>query len=231
MCWRITTSKDYSHLRVHIISYFWCFVNFVNNSLLILFSFFTFFISIFIMSMVENMKDEKKYYPYLDIIRIISCLGVLFYHLGYLKGGFLSVCCFFVLSGYLSYISLSRKDTVHLKEYYKNHFFHIYLPLLIVVFLTTCVVSFIPNIHWFQLKPETTSVLFGYNNYWQLSVNSDYFARHISSPFMHFWYIGILLQFELIFHFFFLFLKNLATSLKRSGHIFLRLKFSGYLNR
>ena len=154
------------------------------------------------------MKDEKKYYPYLDIIRIISCLGVLFYHLGYLKGGFLSVCCFFVLSGYLSYISLSRKDTVHLKEYYKNRFFHIYLPLLIVVFLTTCVVSFIPNIHWFQLKPETTSVLFGYNNYWQLSVNSDYFARHISSPFMHFWYIGILLQFELVFPFFFLFLKK-----------------------
>ena len=37
----------------------------------------------------------------------------------------------------------------------------------------------------------------------------DYFARHISSPFMHFWYIGILLQFELVFPFIFLILKKL----------------------
>ena len=154
------------------------------------------------------MKEDKKYYKLLDIIRVVSCIGVLLYHLGYLQGGFLSVCSFFVLSGYLSYISLSRKDKVNFKEYYKKRFKHIYLPLLIVVFITTCITAFMGDIHWFQLKPESTSVLFGYNNYWQLSVNADYFARHVSSPFMHFWYIAILLQFEIIFPFIYLFIKK-----------------------
>ena len=56
-----------------------------------------------------------------------------------------------------------------------------------------------PNIEWFNLRPETNSVLLGYNNYWQLNANLDYFVRLISSPFMHFWYIALLLQFELIF--------------------------------
>ena len=163
------------------------------------------------------MKNEKKYYRDLDIIRVISCIGVLLYHLGFLKGGFLAVCCFFVLSGYLSYTSLSRKDNISLKEYYKSRLKHIYLPLICVVFLTTCFISFVPEIHWFQLKPETTSVLFGYNNYWQLSVNADYFARHISSPFMHFWYIGILLQFELVFPFLFVFIKK---SKEKIGKVF-----------
>ncbi len=150
------------------------------------------------------MKEEKKYYKELDLLRIISCLGVLFYHLGYLIGGFLSVCCFFVLSGYLSYFSLSNQKKFSFQKYYFKRFSHIYLPLLIVVFLTIATTSFFQNIHWFNLKPESSSVLFGYNNYWQLSVNADYFARHVNSPFMHFWYIAILLQFELIFPFVFL---------------------------
>ena len=156
---------------------------------------------------------DKKYYKLLDIIRIVSCIGVLFYHLGYLKGGFLSVCTFFVLSGYLAYISLSKKDKVSLLDYYKKRFIHIYLPLIIVVFSTTCLVSYFKDIHWFQLKPETTSVLLGYNNYWQLSVNQDYFARHISSPFMHFWYIGILLQFELLIPFIYQIIKFIKNKI------------------
>ena len=162
------------------------------------------------------MKENKKYYKLLDIIRVVSCIGVLLYHLGYLKGGFLSVCSFFVLSGYLSYTSLSRKENVSLFDYYKNRFFHIYLPLLVVVFLTVCVATFMPETHWFQLKPETTSVLFGYNNYWQLQVNADYFARHVSSPFMHFWYIGILLQFELIFPFLYLLIDGCKKRIHKS---------------
>lgn len=167
------------------------------------------------MSMVLKMKKSKDYYYNLDIIRILSCLGVLFYHLGLLKGGFLSVCSFFVLSGYLSYTSLSSKNKVSLKDYYIKRFQHIYLPLLIVVLITVGITYFIPVIHWFNLKVETTSVLFGYNNFWQLSVNADYFARHINSPFMHFWYIGILLQIDIVFPVFFLGIKKIKERTKK----------------
>ena len=157
----------------------------------------------------------KKYFKDLNIIRLIACIAVLLYHLNILKGGYLAVCTFFVLTGYLSCISAFRKEKFSLKEYYKNRLFKIYLPLVIVVFISIGIISFLPNIFWFNLKPETTSVLLGYNNFWQLNANLDYFARHVDSPFMHFWYIGILLQFDLVFPFIYLGLEKLGDYVKK----------------
>ncbi|MBR6690419.1 MAG: acyltransferase family protein [Bacilli bacterium] len=161
------------------------------------------------------MKCSKKYYKDLDLIRVVLCIGILLYHLNILKGGYLAVCSFFVLSGYLSCKSLFRKEKISLKDYYLNRILKIYLPLLLVVFISISVISFIPSINWFNLKPETTSVLFGYNNFWQLSANLDYFARHVNSPFIHLWYIAILLQFDLIFPFIFIGLKKLGEKINK----------------
>ncbi len=161
------------------------------------------------------MKRSKKYYKYLDYIRVLALINVLLYHLNILKGGYLAVCVFFVLSGYLSVISAFKTKKFSFKEYYKKILLKIYLPLLIVVFGTVVVISIFPNISWMNLKPETTSVLLGYNNFWQLNANLDYFARHISSPFMHLWYIAILLQFDLIFPFIFIPLRKLGDKVKK----------------
>lgn len=158
---------------------------------------------------------SSKYYKDINIIRVIACIAVIMYHLNILKGGYLAVCTFFVLSGYLSVISAFRKDKFSLKDYYKNRLKKIYIPLLVVVFITIVVISFLPNISWFNLKPETTSVLLGYNNFWQLDANLDYFARHIDSPFMHLWYISILLQFDLVFPFIFLLLKKIGDKISK----------------
>lgn len=154
------------------------------------------------------MESSKKYYKDLNIIRLVACIAVLFYHLGLLKGGYLAVCTFFVLTGYLSVVSSFKKKAFSIKEYYKNRFIKVYIPLVIVVFITIGVTSFFKNVYWISLKNETTSVLLGYNNFWQISANLDYFARHVDSPFMHLWYIGILLQFELIFPLLFRLLKK-----------------------
>ena len=159
------------------------------------------------------MKTEKKYYKELDIIRVLACIGVLLYHLGLLKGGYLAVCIFFVLTGYLAVISAFNKEKFSLWKYYKSRFIHIYVPLLIVVFVTIGIIHFIPDNNWINIKPETFSVIGGYNNYWQMSANLDYFARHVSTPFMHFWYIGILLQFELLFPLFFCLFKKIGEKI------------------
>ncbi|MBR1376191.1 MAG: acyltransferase family protein [Bacilli bacterium] len=159
---------------------------------------------------MKYKKEEKKYYRDLDIVRVFACIAIFLYHLGILKGGYLAVCTFFALSGYLSCISAFRKEKFSLKDYYKNRFLHIYLPLLLVVFISIAVVSLIPSIGWINLKPETTSVLLGYNNFWQLNANLDYFTRHVDSPFMHLWYIAILLQFDLVFPFIYIGLKKLG---------------------
>ena len=158
---------------------------------------------------------NKSYYKNLDIIRVVACIAVLLYHFGLLKGGYLAVCTFFVLSGYLSVASLFRKDKVSLKEYYYNRLLKLYLPMFVVTLITVSVVSLFPNINYLNLKPEVTSILLGYNNYWQLGANADYFARHTDSPFIHMWYISILLQFDLIFPFIYKMLDGLRKKFNR----------------
>ncbi len=156
----------------------------------------------------------KKYYKDLDLLRLFACIAVLLYHLNIIKGGYLAVCTFFVLTGYLSCKSAFKNKKFQIGQYYLNRLTHIYLPLIIVVFISIFAVSLL-SINWLNLKPETFSVIFGYNNFWQLGAKLDYFARHVSSPFMHFWYIGILLQFELVFPFIFMLFKKMGDKLHK----------------
>ena len=88
--------------------------------------------------------------------------------------------------------------------------------LLAVALITVGVVTLLPQISWLNLKPETTSVLLGYNNFWQISASQDYFARHGDSPFIHFWFIAILLQFELVFPLVFVVLKSIGKKISRA---------------
>ena len=164
---------------------------------------------------IKNKKNERKYFKYLDIIRLFACISVFLYHLGYLKGGYLAVCIFFVLSGYLSCISSFNEDKFSFKKYYVKRIKKIYVPLFFTVFITIFITSFLSNVGWFNLKPETTSVLLGYNNFWQLGANMDYFASHNHSPFMHLWYISILMQFDLIFPFIYIVLKKIGTKINK----------------
>lgn len=157
-------------------------------------------------------KDSKKYYKYLDYIRVFACFLVMFYHFGVLKGGYLAVCTFFVLSGYLSFVSAYNKDKFSFKVYYKNKILHLYLPLLIVVLISVGLINLISTGSYLSLKPEVKSVLFGYNNFWQLNANMDYFARHVTSPFMHLWYIAILFQFDLVFPFIYKFIRKVERN-------------------
>ena len=160
------------------------------------------------------MKN-KKYYKYLDYVRVLSCVAVFLYHLNILKGGYLAVCVFFVLTGYLSFISAFNKEKFSVGKYYIDRLKHIYLPFLLVVFITIFIISLIPSINWINLKPEATSAVFGYNNFWQLNASLDYFVRHVDSPFMHFWYISILLQFELIFPLLFIGIKKVSEKINK----------------
>ncbi len=145
------------------------------------------------------MRKMKTRILYIDLIRALLCITILLYHMGLLKGGYLAVCSFFVLSGYLSAQSL-RKVNFSALSYYKSRLLRVYLPLVMVVLVSLAVcLLMLPDLTWISMKQEITSILFGYNNFWQSSASMDYFARHIDSPYMHLWYIAILLQLEFIF--------------------------------
>lgn len=158
---------------------------------------------------------SKKYLVLIDYIRILACIQVFLYHLGLLKGGYLAVSIFFVLSGYLACYSAFKEEKFSILSYYRNKVLKIYLPLLLFVFITIFAVSFFQDVYWVNIRGETSSVLLGYNNYWQLQANLDYFTKQIDSPFMHLWYISILFQFYLIFPFIFIFLKKIGDKVKK----------------
>lgn len=141
----------------------------------------------------------KQRLDYLDFLRVFFCISIFAYHLSFLNGGYLAVCSFFVLSGYLSALAFKKEDFSVL-SFYRSRLFRIYIPMLIVVLCSValCIVL-LPDVMWISMKREVLSILLGYNNFWQLSANLDYFARHLDSPFMHLWYVAILLQLELIF--------------------------------
>ena len=162
------------------------------------------------------MKVKKQYYKDLNLLRLIACIAIFLYHINILKSGYLAVCVFFVLSGYLAVLSAFQKEHFSIRNYYIERIKKVYFPLVVVVFLTIFVVSFFPSIRWLNLKPEATSVLFGYNNFWQIKVSLNYFTQDIQSPFIHFWYIAILMQFELIFPFFFLLLKKIGNKFNKT---------------
>ena len=79
---------------------------------------------------------------------------------------------------------------------------------MLVVSISIIAIKCMNDVRWMNLKPETISVFFSYNNFWQLHANLDYFTRHVNSPFMHLWYISILVQFDLIFPIVFIGLKK-----------------------
>ena len=108
------------------------------------------------MKKIKKRLNKEKYYNNIDLLRLLSCIAILLYHLNILKGGYLAVCAFFVLTSYLSCISAFKKEKLSLKDYYLKRLTKLYLPLVIVTFASIAVISLFPNITWFNLKPETT---------------------------------------------------------------------------
>ena len=160
---------------------------------------------------VGNMKN-KSYNLNIALLRCIFCIVVLLYHTNILKGGYLAVCSFFVLTGYFSVISIYKNKSII--SYYVKRVKKIYLPLLIVVALSIISINLL-HINKFNFKPEITSVLLGYNNYFQINANIDYFAKNINSPFIHLWYIVILMQLELVFPIIFTILKKIEAKVSK----------------
>ena len=169
---------------------------------------------------------KSKYFKAIDYVRVLLCIMILCYHLNLLNGGYLAVCAFFVLSGYLSIVSSFKEDDFSIGKYYLNKLKRIYLPLIIVTFISITVILLFTDFHYINLKPEVTSILFGYNNYWQLNANLDYFVRNATSPFMHFWYIAILLQFDLVFPIIFKIYKKVENKVTKILFIILILIFA-----
>ena len=153
----------------------------------------------------------------LDGLRAIAIMGVVAYHMlpEVFPGGLLGVVLFFVLMGYLMVYSV-KKDIFlnnntdadidinlgYAWNYYKKKIKRIYPALLITIIVVLLVVLIaVPKYSNGSFK-EITSVILGYNNWWQIFQNTSYLVRMSnSSPFTHLWYIGLTVQYYILWPF------------------------------
>ena len=71
-----------------------------------------------------------------------------------------------------------------------------------------------------NIKSELPSLLFGYNNWWQIHEKVSYFDRFAnSSLFKHYWSLAVELQFYLVFPLFFLTVMRLSRKKRLSAYV------------
>ena len=153
---------------------------------------------------MDQSTRNRRYYPGLDGLRAIAILGIVLYHMfpDAVRGGYLGVTMFFVLSGYL----LSRTGVESLARgswstpaFYQKRIRRIYPALLWVLALTLLALRLWLPDSLVGIRSELGSILFGYENWHQILESQDYFSRiTATSPFTHMWSLAVELQYYLV---------------------------------
>ncbi|RDZ28407.1 acyltransferase family protein [Lysobacter silvisoli] len=163
------------------------------------------------------MRDETAgqagYLPYVDGLRAVAVLAVVFYHLdaAWLPGGFTGVDIFFVISGFVVSASVARLPRVgffeSLLRFYARRLRRI-APALVVCLLLTGLAAtlFIPEA-WLSETSRNTGrwAFFGLSNFVLAATGNDYFSPKVEfNPYTHTWSLGVEEQFYLVFPLLFL---------------------------
>lgn len=147
----------------------------------------------------------KGYKPYIDGLRALAVLPVIFFHadLKFFNGGFVGVDIFFVISGYLiTNIILQdlEKKKFSLKNFYLRRARRI-LPILYFITLFSSIISILvmsqEQLNFFS-KQVLSVVLFASNFFfWK---NTGYFDPNSEiQPLLHTWSLGVEEQFYIFF--------------------------------
>ncbi len=153
---------------------------------------------------VQNNRQHLKYRSDIDGLRAIAVLLVIGFHAfpEWVKGGFIGVDVFFVISGFLIstiIITNLNNDTFSLSDFYGRRVRRLF-PALIVVLLFCLVLG------WFVLLPQEYAYLgehilagVAFISNWVLWRESGYFDLSAElKPLLHLWSLGIEEQFYIV---------------------------------
>ena len=160
------------------------------------------------------MNEVKKRSIGIDIIKAISLISVIIYHLYEYKGTYIGVVLFFVISGYLITEVLYERDDSYFK-FIKRRYTKIF-PALIVVLTSSCL-AFYYFYKFLSVKLifNSLSSLFGLSNIYQIYSGMSYFERSGDLfPLLHTWSLSIEIQFYVIFPFLIYLFKKLKLNIK-----------------
>ncbi len=148
---------------------------------------------------------RSHYVGALDGLRVLAILAVLVYHANpsWLPGGYFGVTVFFVLTGYLTTLSIEREigraRRLDYPRFVLKRVTRLLPSMLAVVGVSTLLCVFLaPNLLP-KVKSDAVPALLFVENVFYIVRNVSYFANAgLPSPLTHFWYLGVVMQFYII---------------------------------
>ena len=160
------------------------------------------------------MNELKKRSIGIDIIKAISLISVIIYHLYEYKGTYIGVVLFFVISGYLITEVLYERDDSYFK-FIKRRYIKIFPPLIAVLTLSYLAFYYFYDFINIKLIFNSLSSLFGLSNIYQIYSGMSYFERSGDLfPLLHTWSLSIEIQFYIIFPFLIYLFKKMKLNVK-----------------
>ena len=144
----------------------------------------------------------RRYVPQFDGVRALAISAVVAYHLGYLRGGWVGVDVFFVLSGYLitSLLLANDRPPGNLVAFWGRRARRL-LPAVLVLLVALSVYAWAggPGLVPAQLRAPALATLFYVANWQQIVAGHNYFAQYLSvSPLQQMWSLAIEEQYYLV---------------------------------
>ena len=161
------------------------------------------------------MSQEIKYRPEIDGLRTIAILGVIVFHLRpeLLRGGFLGVDVFFVISGFLITIIIYKQVTEQrfsFWSFWTRRFKRLYPALVVTVFVTMiCGLFVLPHPERGAMPLQALAALLSFSNILLWKTTGGYWdssSENISL--LHTWSLSLEEQFYICFPLF-VFLSHL----------------------
>ncbi len=153
----------------------------------------------------RKILSATQFRPDIEGLRAVAILTVVLYHAGVpgLRGGFVGVDVFFVVSGFLItgllVREVARTGTVGLASFYAARARRL-LPAAAVVLVATSVAAavLLPPLQARNVLGDTVAAALYLGNYRFAIEGTDYLADTAPSPLQHYWSLGVEEQFYLV---------------------------------
>lgn len=170
---------------------------------------------------ISLQRSRIGYRPDLDIVKAISIIAVVFYHIGWLETGYLGVDVFFAINGFLIVPSLVEKiasGSFSYTSFLLKRIIRLW-PLVLLAAAVCLIVGYV------GMLPDD------YENLSQSVIASNFMSQNILSaittknywdvsnefkPLMHFWYIGILVELYVLLPLVLMLVRGLTKKVKHS---------------
>lgn len=166
------------------------------------------------------MVSSANYRFDLDILKGFCILAVFFYHVGWLQTGYLGVDVFFVINGFLIVPNLllqTRNRDFSYLEYVMKRVMRLW-PLTLLASALVLLIGIwgmLPDDFENLSQAVIASNLFSENILSAITTRNYWDAVNEYKPLMHFWYIGILVEFYVLFPALLLLVRKVSEFLKK----------------